>query len=220
MDTETKQPLFLPDPDDEVEQSPSRATSPEPSAYSSDGPGLFFADSEDDEPPQPSEPEKPDTGLEEVITMDVDSKPTELRASSIPRDSAKLVGNFRGASSRSSPALPSDGPPNKKRKVTSESDLNSTYLGSFLVGNAWSTVRGKGYVKPGDEIKVIRDGRSSAPGKADSSFKAKSKDSKSKGGKKQLSIATMLKPQTSKPAKKLENTVVRLTTKSGSGKLG
>lgn len=216
MDTEHTQPLFLPDSDDEAH---SRPTSPEPSAYSSDGPGLFFADSEDDEPPQPSEPEKQDSDIEEIILMDVDVKPSESRAPSIPREPSKLVGTSRGASSRPSPALAVDGPPNKKRKVTSDGELNSTYLGSFLVGNAWSTVRGKGYVKPGDEIKVVRDRKTTTSTKAEASSKQKPKDAKSKGGKKQLSIATMLKPQSAKPTKKLENTVVRLTTKSGSGKL-
>ena len=218
MDTENKQPLFLPSSDDEREQSPSRATSPEASAYSSDGPGMFFADSDDDDPPQPSEPEKIEEDvIEEVIAMDVDIKPIESRAPSIPLEPSKLVGTSRAASSRPSPAPPTDGPPNKKRKVASDTETDSNYLGSFLVGNAWSTVKGRGYITSGDEIKVVRDGRPSAPAKAETSSKSKAKDAKSKGGKKQLSIATMLKPQTAKPIKKLENTVVRLTDKSGSG---
>ncbi|KAK7686705.1 hypothetical protein QCA50_010305 [Cerrena zonata] len=216
MDTEDKQPLFLPDSDDEAGRSPSRPTSPEASAYSSDGPGLFFADSDDDEPPKPSEPEKLETDTEDIILMDVDVKASASRASSVPREPSKLAGNSRGTSSRPTPALVSDGPPNKKRKFTSNEDLKSTYLGSFLVGNAWSTVRGKGYVKSGDEIKVVRDRKSTSSAKAETSSKPKAKDAKSKGGKKQLSIATMLKPQQAKPTKKLENTVVRLTTKSGS----
>lgn len=43
-------------------------------------------------------------------------------------------------------------PPKKKRKLSPEPSntqppFTTAYLGSFLVGNAWSTVRGRGYVK-------------------------------------------------------------------------
>ncbi|CAL1694577.1 unnamed protein product [Somion occarium] len=212
-------PLFFPDSDDEGVQALPRTSSPEPSAYSSDsGPGLFFADSEDDEPPIQAENS---IANNEEIPMEVDIKTKETvdgRASSVS-SSSKLPGNSRVPSSRSSPALGTEGPPAKKRKLSPDSAVDSkesksAYLGSFLVGNAWSTVRGKGYIKSGDEIRVVRDGRRSLSSKEDDR-KAKVKDNKTKGGKKQLSIATMLKPQPAKSTKKLENTVVRLTKKAG-----
>ena len=92
---------------------------------------------------------------------------------------------------------------------------------SFLVGNAWSTVRGKGYVKPGEEIKIERDahgdGRKAGPSKAKNT-KSTPKDAKSsKSGKKQLSIATMLKPQPAKPTRKKQDLVVRLVNQRGFG---
>lgn len=61
----------------------------------------------------------------------------------IPRDSSPV-------SSVDMNAIPEH--PNKKRRLSPEPDdtrtpFVSAYLGSFLVGNAWSTVHGKGYVK-------------------------------------------------------------------------
>ncbi|KAI0068064.1 hypothetical protein BV25DRAFT_1793364 [Artomyces pyxidatus] len=116
--------------------------------------------------------------------------------------------------------------PAKRRRLSPPANTQSSkkltfraaYLGSFIVGNAWSTVKGKGYVKPGDEILVERDdldqdqpsssrpkGRTAASGK-----------SVSNNGKfKQLSVATMLKAQPKKDTKKKAHTVVRLTSKGG-----
>src|SRR5882762_1358708 len=55
-------------------------------------------------------------------------------------------------------------PPSKKRRVSPAphtkakgTPFRSAYIGSFVVGNAWSTVKGRGYVKPGDDIRVERD---------------------------------------------------------------
>lgn len=42
-------------------------------------------------------------------------------------------------------------------------------------------------------------------------------DVRSKGGKKQLSIATMFKPQPAKPAKRKQDLVVRITNQRGFG---
>ncbi|KAH8102375.1 SNF2 family N-terminal domain-containing protein [Cristinia sonorae] len=110
-------------------------------------------------------------------------------------------------------------PPKKKRKLSPAlpSRPATMYLGSFLVGNAWSTARGKGYVKAGDEIKVERDGLERAESqKSKVVARNTPKDNKPlKGGKKQLSIATMLKPQPTKPTKKKQDLVVRLINKRG-----
>lgn len=65
----------------------------------------------------------------------------------------------------------------------------------------------------GDEIRVERDISSPEPKKKATS----SKDTKSKGGKKQLSIATMFKPAPPKPNKKKQDIIVRLATMRGFG---
>ncbi|THG99879.1 hypothetical protein EW026_g2563 [Hermanssonia centrifuga] len=105
--------------------------------------------------------------------------------------------------------------PAKKRKLSLQNlvPFSSAYLGSFLVGKAWSTVRGKGYVKPGDEINIERDEQEVVT--KDETKNKRNKGAKGKDGKKQLSIATMLKPQPAKATKKKQDLVVRLTTKSG-----
>lgn len=107
----------------------------------------------------------------------------------------------------------------KKRKVESNVVHSHTppkrseyYLGSIIVGNAWSTVRGTGYIKNGDPIFVERDTLMQDSGK----------DQKKKGGGmkgKQTTINSMFKPQTkSELAKKPKaNTVVRLTNARGFG---
>ncbi|KAH8119981.1 SNF2 family N-terminal domain-containing protein [Phellopilus nigrolimitatus] len=104
--------------------------------------------------------------------------------------------------------------PQKKRKI---SQIHSPpvvrrseyYLGSLLVSNAWSTVRGTGYVKNGDPILVERDDL-----QEESSV---NRDAKKKGKAKQMAISSMFKPQAkSGPVKKSKaNTIVRLTNARG-----
>ena len=75
--------------------------------------------------------------------------------------------------------------------------------------------------QPGDEIRIERDlAYEPSSNKAEKKASAK-KESKAKGGKKQLSIATMFKPAPPKPAtnKKKQDIVVRLTTMRGFGML-
>ncbi|KAI0784921.1 SNF2 family N-terminal domain-containing protein [Abortiporus biennis] len=159
---------------------------------------LFFADSDSDEddvvevfpvspPPQPIEDDL-------INSNDVMDIPFTL-----PRASKE--------------------PPTKKRKLSPESreapltQFISAYLGSFIVGNAWSTVRGKGYIKVGDEILVERDSLEETERQRKNETR---KGSNSKvAGKKQLSIATMFKPQPQKPVRKKKDMLVRLTNKAG-----
>ncbi|KAF7965066.1 hypothetical protein HWV62_690, partial [Athelia sp. TMB] len=104
-------------------------------------------------------------------------------------------------------------PPVKKRRIDPVSiappstSADSIYLGSFIVGNAWSTARGKGYIKSGDPISIEREEQGDAPPPP----KKKGND---KGKKKQLSIATMMKAHP-KNFKKKTNSVVRLTNARG-----
>jgi len=107
-------------------------------------------------------------------------------------------------------------PPAKKRRLSPPSAPSSTfssaYLGSLLVGDAWSTVTGKGYVKIHDEIRIQRD-------KQDESGVGFRNPSRKKdvGKKKQMSIATMLTSQSAKSSKKKADSIVRLTNARGFG---
>lgn len=66
-------------------------------------------------------------------------------------------------------------------------------------------------------INIERDDAEDSPPVTKTNSKTtKKNDAKSSGGKKQLSIATMLKPQPPKPKKK-QNLVVRLVAKGGFG---
>ena len=123
---------------------------------------LFFADSEaEDEPIVSKEPSPMNvsraSSVDAVVGMDaMDVDPARTpevvsgRASSVASVTSipPLV-----AASRAESVLQEqkEEPPRKKRKLTPEavgdSGIASAYLGSFLVGNAWSTVRGKGFIK-------------------------------------------------------------------------
>ncbi|KAL4070532.1 SNF2 family N-terminal domain-containing protein [Scleroderma citrinum] len=133
------------------------------------------------------------------------------RASSVSSLSSGLSG--RGSSPVPSASSP---PPAKKRRLLSDKALTipprtrDLYLGCLVVGNAWSTVKGKGYINPGDKVLVERDGQ-------DNTFrsgKGKNKEAADKGKKKQLTLKAMINPP-SKFTKRKVDTVVRLTNKAG-----
>ncbi|TCD62159.1 DNA helicase rad5 [Steccherinum ochraceum] len=219
---------------DILQDTPAFSSSPGPSSpesRASTKEALFLEDSDDDvvlmdDGPSMSQAHKiraGDTDME--VAADLEKSLFEdIRSGPIPGPSRQSpeVKSSRSASLRV------DEPPSKKRKLSPENQRTATlalptsmYLGSFLVGNAWSTARGKGYVKPGEEIKVERDSVTVEPRKADgqkakSASKGASKDGKgSKNGKKQLSIATMLKPQPMKSTRKKQDLVVRLANMRG-----
>lgn len=122
--------------------------------------------------------------------------------------------------------------PSKRRRVSPSLDNQLTshtaaqsnppfqraYLGSFLVGNAWSTVRGRGYIKPGETVLIDRDDQTSSTRGSNAKSKKGKEDVKvaGKGKGKQQNIQSMFKAQskTSSKAQK-PDTVVRLTNKSG-----
>ncbi|KIK70544.1 hypothetical protein GYMLUDRAFT_148103 [Collybiopsis luxurians FD-317 M1] len=123
-------------------------------------------------------------------------------------------------------------PPTKKRRLsfsaaTSSSSISSqfpVYMGEFLVPNAWSSMSGSGYVKVNDVIRIERDVDHFNTSRIDSKGKKKVDDTKKagSGGKKQVSLASMLKPLPSnmKTSKKKGNdTIVRLVTNRGVGDL-
>jgi DNA repair protein RAD5 len=101
----------------------------------------------------------------------------------------------------------------------SQAPFESIYIGSFIVGNAWSTVKGKGYVNSGDEIQVEREDQDEGFSVKETAVAAKAKKGKPADKKKtkQLSIATMMKAPQPKGSKKKTNTVVRLINSRGFG---
>ncbi|KAH7922804.1 hypothetical protein BV22DRAFT_1016617 [Leucogyrophana mollusca] len=184
-------------------QNPQSAPQPSTPLSSVREKRLFFADSDD----------------EEIPRFEVSDRPT-------PMDTGAKDGADDSWSDVEIPNFDEVPRASSKRRVSplpaprgSRGGVDSAYLGSFLVGNAWSTVKGKGYVNSGEEIRVERDepdgGSSSKPAPtASGSGKGK------KGGvpdkkKKQLSLSAMLKPQPPKLAKRKTDTVVRLTNKRG-----
>jgi hypothetical protein len=107
--------------------------------------------------------------------------------------------------------------PKKRRKLSppSEFSFTSAFLGSVVVANAWSTVKGKGYIKNGDPIFVEWDRlrqEEELPKKS-----AKKKPVQKKG--KQLKITALIKPRQDNFKKKKQNDIVRLTNKGGFGEL-
>ena len=190
---------------------------------------LFFADSDDDEPVEQKPTQLPLLALDQAMAdLSDDVEIPELdeppRASSV--SSASSNHDVR-AQSRSPSVIVEESALDrrtKKRKLSPQyaqatTSFDLSYLGSFLVPNAWSTVRGSGYVKAGDEIRVERDSpdEDTPPSKPAKSKAGSNKDSKNKGSKKQISIATMLKPAPAKFSKKKKDLVVRLTNMRGFG---
>ncbi|KAF9225351.1 hypothetical protein BS17DRAFT_701291 [Gyrodon lividus] len=159
---------------------------------------LFFADSDDEDVPRFDIPPGSMPGTTPLTKDRADDSGSDIELPSfeeVPRASSKR---------RLSPTA---------KPITLSSRSDDAYLGSFLVGNAWSTVKGKGYIKPGDEIRIERDNPDDASSSASTSGKGKRKEDKSK--KKQLSLKAMLKLQPTKPTKRKTDTVVRLTNKGG-----
>ena len=107
--------------------------------------------------------------------------------------------------------------PNKRRKLSPlpDFDFKSAFLGSIVVANAWSTVKGKGYVKNGDPILVEWDRLKQEDDLPKKSNKKKSLQKKGK----QLTITALMKPRQENFKKKKRNDIVRLTNRGGFGEL-
>lgn len=104
--------------------------------------------------------------------------------------------------------------PKKRKKLSppSDSDFTFAFLGSVVIANAWSTVKGKGYIKNGDPIFVEWDSlkqEDEPPRKSDK----KPPQKKSK----QLTITALMKPRQDNFKKKKKNDIVRLTNRGGFG---
>ncbi|KAG2350922.1 hypothetical protein BDR05DRAFT_955063 [Suillus weaverae] len=189
---------------------------------------LFFADSDDEDIPRFQTPRP--IAINSELVMNGDDGESDLEIPSfeeLPRaSSVSSISSGPNSLRSSSPALGPSGeePPVKKRRLSPPSKVQArtgkassdhpTYLGSFLVGNAWSTVRGKGYIKPGDTIRIERDDPDDFKSGLPISGKGKKKALPDNGKKKQLTLGAMLKSQPPKTTKKAD-TVVRLTNDRG-----
>ena len=175
---------------------------------------LFFADSEDEndssETTRFPSMQQHDFLQDSVIEIDEDIEVPSLRQS--PAASVSSASLPRSSSPADS--VKSDEPPMKKRRLSSANHyaLNVSdpmFIGSIIIHNAWSTTRGTGYVKSGDEIIIERD---------ELEEEVPRQKPKGKGATKQLSISAMIKGQAAKPARRKQDFIVRLTNKRGFGK--
>jgi DNA repair protein RAD5 len=108
-----------------------------------------------------------------------------------------------------SPKRPYQGPQNNV----------SFYLGSFIVANAWATVKGSGFVKIGDEISIEREDQDEEKhGFKDKAGRQVNRDAKDKGKKRQLTLTSMMKSHPSKASTKKVDSIVRLTNGLGFGR--
>ena len=182
---------------------------------------LFFEDSDSDAEmsyrlKQPALVMDTDGDDELVLDMDIPEVVEIPRASSVSSVSSGMESSHNSPP----PPRPSIEEPAPKRRRLSlpepppDQTFDSMYLGYFLVDNAWSTVKGTGYIKAGEEILIQRDDVSKPPPPPP---KKATKD-KRNGGKKQLTIANMLKPAPTKTTKKKQDSVVRITNSRGFGK--
>ncbi|KAF8557658.1 hypothetical protein OG21DRAFT_1482121 [Imleria badia] len=188
---------------------------------------LFFPDSDDEDIPTFEDPLRSIPGMTPLATGGTDDSGSDFELPSIeevPR--ASSVSSMSSMISRdSSPPLPlplplppqttiirSSPPPTKRRRLSLSSQpkpaikSDGTHLGTFLVPNAWSTVKGKGYIKPGDEVRIERDSPEDTSASGTTSVKGK---------KKQLTLKAMLKSQPAKNVKRKVDTIVRLTNNGG-----
>ncbi|KAG9316777.1 putative DNA repair protein RAD5 [Chiua virens] len=176
---------------------------------------LFLPDSDDETIPTFECLPNSIVGMTPLATAAGDDSDLELPSvEEVPH--ASSISSMSSPASRNSSPLPevttrSSPPPTKKRRLSFSAESSkaivqsdSTYLGTLLVPNAWSTVKGRGYINPGDEIKIERE----CPDDAGAAAQAK-------GGKKQLTLKAMLKPQPAKNAKRKTDTIVRLTNEGG-----
>lgn len=172
---------------------------------------LFFAGSDDE-----SEPPVVDDAMivddSEYIPPPRSSSPPAFGDASGPPSVRSL--------SRSPSIRACSPPPVKKRRISpppqvKKPRLNAAYVGTLLIGNAWSTARGKGYIKPGEPIRVEIDAVEDAS--TSKSTTSKTSGPKDKSKKKQTTLTNAFQSKTAKPAKKKLTTIVRLTNDRGFG---
>lgn len=186
----------------------------------------LFLDDDDDDDDQITLPTIPTPQKRQVSeASDSDIEIIE-KPSGFPQREKKASARFNGKSKRDeSPGSPA--PVSKRRRVSPiqatvdaprvpASDFQPAYLGEIVVPNAWSNVSGRGYIKPNDLVVIKRDEDEPVPGPSNAKPAYNAKEKKSE--KKQITLATMLKPQPPKPSrKKKTDTIVRLVNIKGFG---
>lgn len=201
-----------------LDESEIPATPPAPSSPRS---SLFLPDSDDEDSPE--DIEKLSLLPKKRLVFEDDDSDGDVEIPE-PSDRASSIISIREGSTTSdfTPSLKPPSPihpPTKKRRLSppdTHTSLPPMYLGEILIPNAWSNVSGKGYIKPNEPIQIQRDDQGeSRPG----SSKSGAAQAKKGDGKKQLSIAAMLKGQPTKQAlkKKKADNIVRILNIRGFG---
>ncbi|SJL06101.1 uncharacterized protein ARMOST_09437 [Armillaria ostoyae] len=186
---------------------------------------LFLEDSEDDEPLYPAAPSSSSKGkrpmTEELYDSDIEvsSVADVPRASSASSCSDRVSVSLPPLTEKGKEKRSPEKPPVKKQKLSHppglpivELDVNlftATYIGEFVVPNAWSNVSGK-YIKRNDIVRIERDQKDGSQ-----PSEKKGKPATKGNGKKQLSIATMFKPQPGQLSKRKADSIVRLLNSRG-----
>lgn len=202
------------------------ASSPRTSRSRSSPPLLFLENSDDDDSMYMSS--KPSASSEKTKRpVSIEDEDPDIQIMNHSQLSTKNNFNQRSRHTSLSPTLDKEtlptGPVFKKRRLLSpepESALTlatkflPAYLGEVVIQNAWSNVSGKGYVKQNETVLVKRE-------EQDVSQAGTSKPKPTTGKKKQISIATMLKPQPAKTSKSMKkkktDNIVRLVNIKGFG---
>ena len=186
---------------------------------------LFLEDTDDDDSMYMSP--KPSTLSEKVKRpMVIEEEDPGIQIMKPSQVSTKIKSDQHSRPTSLSPTLDKktlSGPVVKKRRLLPPEDespsnhateFSPIYLGEVIISNAWSNVSGKGYVKQNEAVIVKRE-EQDLPQAGTSKPKPTAVQS---GNKKQISIATMLKPQPAKSTKKKKKDhIVRLVNNNGSG---
>ncbi|KAF8956086.1 RAD5-like protein [Flammula alnicola] len=212
--------------------SPSLPQTPQTSSSrSSPSNHQLFLDDDDDDVAMSVPIEVSPSKKRQAVLEDGDDSDIEIIEKPIaPQKETKVkpTSNSHTLPSSSTPTKKrseSPTPMSKKRRLSPTqatplhnpvADFLPTYLGEIVVPNAWSNVSGKDYVKPNEIVLIKREQEDVIPEASKSKPTKGSNDKKKSDGKKQLTLATMLKTQPTKANKKKKtDTIVRLVNKKG-----
>ncbi|KAJ3890429.1 DNA repair protein RAD5 [Lentinula edodes] len=238
-DSDEPPALFFAGSDDEdaamaVESTELKATESSISSQVEHRQLFLPTDSDDEEEDIPIIPQKrgssPDIHHEDIDEMDLDTidipRATSVSASSMSEYISISSDSEEEAVTRPMKKKKQVSPPAKKRRLSPSFALPSPtdiiqfpiYVGEFLVPNAWSSISGSGYVTTNDNVRIERDVDYSKISEVSTKRKGKGKEkaNEKNGGKKQVSIKSMINAQPVKaPNKRTTDTIVRLVTTRG-----
>ncbi|KAJ6520356.1 RAD5-like protein [Mycena sanguinolenta] len=204
-----KPPLFFAASDDEEDEDVVMEAlddaGPSSSRASSRASSRLFLDSSDEKMVVEANttPQK-----RPIFVHDSDDSDTEQKVP--PKTGNASPTESKAGPSRKAPPNTSS-PPTKKRRISSPPDSPPTFIGEMVFAHAWSNVSGKGYIKAGDEVKIMRE-----PQESNKSGGSKAETKKKTGdGKKQMSLKAMLKQPSKTSSKKKTDNIVRLYNARG-----